>query len=123
MNINQITSIIAVLLLPFLVLLGALAKAATGVVRALKRRQPLNHVSVVGFFAGLLLLDGVLSVVAVVDAALGHSEAAKAASYWICLALFLVLVVAPAVALLIAVRYVRASNRNNAGSNQCRSPE
>lgn len=105
-------SIVAVVLLPFLVLLGVLAKVATGIIRDLRRRQPLNHISVVGFFSGLLLIDAVLSVVAIVSAALGHSEEAKAASYWICLALFLILVAAPATALFIAVRSVRASNRD-----------
>ena len=95
-------SIIAVLLLPFLLLVGALVKAGTSIVR-----------TVVAFFSGLLLVDGVLSIVIIVDAALGHSGAAKAASTWYCLALFFVLVVVPAAGLFIAVRGVRVAHRTS----------
>jgi hypothetical protein len=104
-------SIIAVLLLPFLLLAGALVKAGTGIVRTLGRRQAPRLPSIVAFFSGLLLVDGVLSVVIIANAALGHSEAAKAASPWYCLALFFVLVAAPAAALFAAVRGVRAAHR------------
>ena len=106
-------SILAVLLLPSLLLLGALAKGGIGIVRALRSRQVPGRMTVVAFFSGLLLIDGVLSMVVIIDAALGHSEAAKAASWWYCLALLLVLVAAPAVALFIAIRSVRARNRTS----------
>ena len=106
-------SIIAVLLLPFLLLVGALVKAGTSIVRSLRRRQAPHPTTVVAFFSGLLLVDGVLSIVIIVDAALGHSGAAKAASTWYCLALFFVLVVVPAAGLFIAVRGVRVAHRTS----------
>ena len=112
-------SIIAVLLLPFLLLLGALVKAGASIVRTLRRRQAPHSTTVVAFFSGLLLVDGVLSIVIIVDAALGHSEAAKAASTWYCLALFLVLVAVPAAALFIAVRGVRLAHRASPPDQAC----
>lgn len=104
-------SIIAVLLLPLLFLVGALVSTGVGIVRVLRRREFPHHMKIVGMFVGLLLIDGVLSIVIIVDARLSHSEAAKAASPLRCLALFLVLVVIPAVALFVAVRRVRSAHR------------
>jgi hypothetical protein len=104
-------SIIAILLLPVLVVVGLLVRAAVTIVRALRRHQRPSGITIAGLFAGLLVIDGVLSIVITVDAALGHSEAAKTAATWHCLALFLVLVVIPPVALVIAIRRVRSADQ------------
>lgn len=104
-------SILVVLLLPALVVAGALLYSGLDIVRRIRHRQPLRRSSILIFLAGLLLIDGVASVVVFVDSALGHSEALKAAAPGKCLALFVVLVATPALALFFASRRLRTSNR------------
>ena len=98
-------------LLPLLALLGVAAVAGGKVVKALRRGQIPRASSVAGLLLGLVLIDGAASIAVVVNSALSHSEAKKAAASWICAGLSLILVVLPVAALVVASRRLR-SNAN-----------
>ncbi len=104
-------SLLLLFAVPAVLLLGVLAKVGTGIVRALWHHKVPPTAPTLGFFAGLLAIDGVLSLLVILNAAISHSERAKAASLWYCIGIFLLLVALPAAAVSLRIRRIRASTR------------
>lgn len=98
--------------LPILFLLAGIAVPGVAMVRELRQRRVPKTYVMIAFFAGVIALDGFLSFVIVINAALSHSERMKTEANWYCLALFLVLCILPAGVLVAAIRKVRATLRS-----------
>ena len=97
MHLSLLIIVVPLLLLLVLVLV----RGAINIFRAFRDQRRPRPVVVIGFIVELLVLDGVLSLAIMLNAALSHSEAAKAAAFAYCILLFLVLVVLPVAVLLL----------------------
>ncbi len=102
-------SLLLLVAVPAVLLLGVFTRAGAVVVRALWRHRIPPAASLLRLFAGLIVLAAVLSLLVILDSALGHSEQAKAASHWYCAGLFLLLVGFPALGVGVRIRRIRAS--------------
>ncbi|MEJ2200130.1 MAG: hypothetical protein P8X63_03820 [Desulfuromonadaceae bacterium] len=100
--------VVAVPLLLFLLVL--FGRGAINIIRAFRNRQRPRLLVIISFLAGLLLLDGVLSLALLLNAALSHSETAKSTASVYSVLLFLVLVGLPA--LILWLLYHRNGFRN-----------
>ena len=102
-------SLLLVLGVPAVLVLGATTMAGARVFRALSQRKVPSLSALLGLVVCLVLIDGVFSLVVVLDAALSHSEQAKHNATWICVAAFVVIVLGPCVGVGRRVRSIRAS--------------
>lgn len=89
------SSILPVSILPALGFVSLMGWAATKIAQSLSRRQPIRILHAIVLFLGLIPVDAVVSLMLIIDAALSHSEAAKASVVKLCSLSFLFLVVFP----------------------------
>ena len=102
-------SLLLLFAVPAVLLLGVFTRAGAAAFRALRQRRIPPAATLVRLFAGLIAIAAVLSLLVILNAALGHSQQAKAASRWYGAGIFLLVVGLPALVVVLRIRRIRAS--------------
>jgi hypothetical protein len=98
------TTLALLAILPAIMVTGLMIWAAAGMAGSLREKRPIKAAHCVAVMGFLLAADFAVSLVVIVSAGLSHSEAAKARAPVYCFALFVLMVLLPALGIVLLYR-------------------